>query len=96
MAFEVEEDDAHPRRRSNGTVTDEQGDCHRKGKGVIGTSSSDVAGTSTMPENTVEVVTQNGRYMLVYFYVMVNKNHCLWYYTRVLLKYCGLTLQGGV
>lgn len=61
MAFEVEEDDAHPRGRSNVTVTDEQGDCHRKGKGVIGASSSDVTGMSTMPENTVEVVTQNDR-----------------------------------
>lgn len=36
MTFEVEEDDAHPIGRSNATVTDEQGDCHRKGKGVIG------------------------------------------------------------
>jgi DNA integrity scanning protein DisA with diadenylate cyclase activity len=79
MAFEVEEDDAHPRGRSNATVTDEQGDCHRKGKRVTRRASSDVAGMSTMPENTVEVVTQNGRYILVYFYMMVNKNYyCLW------------------
>ncbi|AQK40726.1 hypothetical protein ZEAMMB73_Zm00001d024167 [Zea mays] len=61
MAFEVEEDDAHLRGRSNATVTDEQGDCHRKGKRVTRRASSDVAGMSTMPENTVEVVTQNGR-----------------------------------
>ena len=73
MTFKVEEDDAHPRGRLNATVTDKQGDYHHKGKSVIGASSSDVAGMSTMPENTVEVVTQNGRYMLVYFYVMVNK-----------------------
>jgi hypothetical protein len=53
MVFEVEEDDAHSRGRSNANVTDEQGDCHRKGKGVIGASSSNVDGVSTMPENTV-------------------------------------------
>ena len=34
MTFEVEEDDAHPIGHSNATVTDEQGDCHRKGKGI--------------------------------------------------------------
>lgn len=100
MAFEVEEDDAHLRGRSNATVTDEQGDCHRKGERVIRGSSSGVVGMSTMPENTVEVVTQNGRYMLMYFYVMVNKKSLfmvlysctfkiLWTYTagrRVKLK----------
>jgi hypothetical protein len=32
MAFEVEEDDAYPRGHSNAIVTDEQGDCHHKGK----------------------------------------------------------------
>ncbi|KAL5679498.1 hypothetical protein ACJX0J_005883 [Zea mays] len=32
-------------------------------------------------------------YMLVCFYMMVNKKyHCLWYDTSALLKYCGLTL----
>jgi hypothetical protein len=93
MAFEVEEDDAYPRGRSNATGIDEQGDYHCKGKGVIGASSSDVACMSTMLENTVEAVTQNGRYMLVCFYMMVNKKyHCLWYDTSALLKYCGLTL----
>ena len=66
MTFEVEEDDAHPKWRSNASVTDEQGDCHRKGKCAIGGASSGVAGMSTMTENTVEVVTQNGRYILVY------------------------------
>jgi hypothetical protein len=97
MAFEVEEDDAHPRGRSNATVTDEQGDCHHKGKSVIGSSSSGFAGMSTTHVNTIEVVTQNGRYMLVYFYVMVNKKyHFLLYGTRALLKYCCLTLHGGV
>jgi hypothetical protein len=73
MAFEVEEDDAHHRGRSNATVTDEQGDCHRKGERVIRGASSGVVGMSTMPENTVEVVTQNDRYILVYFYMMVKK-----------------------
>jgi hypothetical protein len=74
MTFEVEEDDAHPRGRLNATVTDEQDDYHHKGNSVIEASSSGVAGMSTMPINTVEVVTQNGRYILMYFYVMVNKN----------------------
>lgn len=63
MVFEVEEDDAHPRGRSNAIVTDEQGDCHRKGKRVIGGASSGVDGMSTMTENTVEMVTQNGRHV---------------------------------
>jgi hypothetical protein len=71
MTFEVEKDDAHPRGRSNATVIDEQGDYHHKGKGVIGASSSGVAGMSTMLVNTVEVVTQNGMYILVYFYVVI-------------------------
>jgi hypothetical protein len=90
MTFEVEKDNAHPRGRSNATVTNEQGDYHHKGKCVIGASSSGVAGMSTMHVNTVEVITQNGRYILVYLYVMVNKN------IRALLKYCGFTLKGGV
>jgi hypothetical protein len=60
MAFEVEKDDAHPRGRSNANVTDEQGDCHRKGKHVIGGASSSVASMSTMPENTIQVVTLLG------------------------------------
>jgi hypothetical protein len=74
MTFKVEKDDAHPRGRLNATVTDKQGDYHHKGKSVIGASSSGVDGMSTIPVNTVEVVTQNGRYILMYFYVMVNKN----------------------
>lgn len=54
MAFEVEEDDAHPRGRSNATVTHEQSDCHHKGKGVIGASSSDVAGRRVKLKGGIE------------------------------------------
>ncbi|PWZ08530.1 hypothetical protein Zm00014a_022984 [Zea mays] len=95
MAFEVEEDDAHPRRRSNATVTDEQDDCHRKGKGVIGASSSDVAGTSTMPENSVEVVTQNGRRVKLKGGIESPWSHGEPYGNGFSCNYCTSRIKGG-
>lgn len=95
MAFEVEEDDAHPRGRSNATVIDEQGDCHRKGKSVIGASSSDVAGMSTMPENTVEVVTQNGRRVKLKGGIESPWSHGEPYGNGFSCNYCTSRIKGG-